>query len=62
MKADLKGHPLEPFVADLFRAMGYRAHATRSVRDDGVDVIAHRDELGIEPPILKIPALCSKLT
>ena len=34
--------------------MGYRAHTTRAVRDDGIDVIAHRDELGIEPPILKI--------
>lgn len=54
LKTDLKGFPLEGFVADLFRAMGYRAHATRSVHDDGVDVIAHRDELGIEPPILKI--------
>ena len=54
IKTDLKGYPLEPFVADLFRAMGYNAHATRAVRDDGIDVTAHRDELGIEPPILKI--------
>jgi restriction system protein len=54
LKTDLKGAPLEPFVADLFRAMGYNAHATRATRDDGIDVIAHRDELGIEPPILKI--------
>ena len=54
IKTDLKGYPLEPFVAELFRAMGYNAHATRAVRDDGVDVTAHRDELGIEPPILKI--------
>jgi restriction system protein len=54
LKTNLKGYPLEPFVADLFRAMGYNAHATRAVRDDGIDVIAHRDELGIEPPILKI--------
>ncbi len=54
IKTDLKGFPFEPFMADLFRAMGYQAHATRSVRDDGVDIIAHRDELGIEPPILKI--------
>ena len=54
IRADLKGYPLEPFIADLFRAMGYRAHATRAVRDDGIDVVAHRDELGIEPPILKI--------
>lgn len=54
LQGELKGYPLEGFVADLFRAMGYRAHATRAVRDDGVDVIAHRDELGIEPPIVKI--------
>ncbi len=54
IKTDLKGFPLEPFVADLFRAMGYNAHATRAMHDDGIDVTAHRDELGIEPPILKI--------
>ena len=54
LRTDLKGHRLEPFVADLFRAMGYRARVTRAVKDEGVDVIAHRDELGIEPPILKI--------
>jgi restriction system protein len=54
LRTDFKGYPLEPFVADLFSAMGYRSHATRGVRDDGIDVIAHRDELGIEPPILKI--------
>ena len=54
LKTDLKGYPMEPFIADLFCAMGYRSQATRSVRDDGIDVIAHRDELGIEPPILKI--------
>jgi len=53
-RGELKGYPLEPFVAELFRAMGYHARATRQVRDDGIDVIAHRDELGIEPPIIKI--------
>lgn len=54
LKSDLKGYAMEPFVADLFRAMGYNAQATRRMRDDGIDVVAHRDELGIEPPILKI--------
>ena len=54
IRADLKGYALEPFVADLFRAMGYNARATRRHRDEGVDVVAHRDELGIEPPIVKI--------
>ena len=54
IRTDLKGFPLESFVAELFRAMGYRARATRASQDDGIDVIAHRDELGIEPPVLKI--------
>jgi restriction system protein len=54
IKTELKGLPFEPFMANLFRAMGYQAHTTRGVRDDGIDIIAHRDELGIEPPILKI--------
>jgi restriction system protein len=54
IKADLKGYALEPFVAALFRAMGYNALATSKSHDEGVDVIAHRDELGIEPPIVKI--------
>jgi restriction system protein len=54
IKTDLKGYPFEPFIADLFHAMGYHTRTTQSVRDDGIDVIAHRDELGIEPPIIKI--------
>ena len=54
IKADLKGYALEPFVAELFATVGYNARTTPAVCDDGVDVVAHRDELGIEPPILKI--------
>lgn len=54
LRLHFKGYAAEAFVADLFCAMGYKAHVTRRNRDDGVDVIAHRDELGIEPPILKI--------
>lgn len=54
LKSRFKGYPFEPLVAELFRAMGYRAQTTRASHDDGVDVIAHRDELGIEPPIFKI--------
>lgn len=54
MRATLKGFPMEVFVADLFRAMGYNTRVTARRRDQGIDVLAHRDELGIEPPILKI--------
>jgi len=51
---ELKGVPFEPFVADLFDALGYKTRVTQASGDKGVDVIAHRDELGIEPPIIKI--------
>jgi restriction system protein len=54
LRLHFKGFAAEAFIADLFCAMGYKAHVTQRSRDDGVDVVAHRDELGIEPPILKI--------
>ncbi len=54
LRSDFKGVPLEHLVADLFRAMGYHTRTTRAAGDGGIDVVAHHDELGIEPPILKI--------
>lgn len=44
----------EHLVAALLRAMGYRASPTVSSGDGGVDVIASRDPLSIEPPIIKV--------
>lgn len=44
----------EEFTADLLRAMGYQARVTQFSQDGGVDVIAHRDALGIEPPLIKV--------
>ena len=44
----------EHFTAGLLQAMGYRATPTQASGDGGVDVIAHRDELGLEPPIIKV--------
>lgn len=44
----------EEFTADLLRAMGYEARVTPSTGDGGVDVIAHKDPLGLEPPIIKV--------
>lgn len=44
----------EHFIAALLRAMGYRAAATQASGDGGVDVIASRDLLGLEPPIIKV--------
>lgn len=47
-------HRFERFTAGLLRAMGYRANATRPSADGGVDVIASRDPLAIEPPVIKV--------
>lgn len=34
--------------------MGYYARVTQQSSVGGIDVIAHRDELGFEPPIVKV--------
>lgn len=51
---DLKGHPLAHFVANLLNAMGYRTRVSPEGPDGGIDIIAHKDELGFEPPIIKV--------
>jgi restriction system protein len=50
----LKGHPLAEFVAHLLRAMGYRTRLSPEGPDGGIDIIAHRDELGVERPLVKV--------
>lgn len=37
----------EEFTADLLRTLGYQARVTQYSQDGGVDVIAHRDLLGL---------------
>ncbi len=53
---ELKGGPFEDFVAHLLQAMGYKTQQPKRGKgsDGGVDIIAHRDELGFEPPIIKV--------
>jgi restriction system protein len=51
---ELKGHPLAEFVAHVLVAMGYRTRVSPEGPDGGVDIIAHKDELGFEPPIIKV--------
>lgn len=53
LSQQLKGLPLEGFVVHLLECMGYHARRTRK-NEPSVDVIAHRDHLGIEPPIIKV--------
>ena len=56
----LKGHPLAHFVAHLLQAMGYRTRVSPEGPDGGIDIIAHKDELGFEPPIVKVQVKSSQ--
>lgn len=44
----------EAVTAAVFRAMGYTAKVQAGTGDLGVDVVAHKDPLGVESTILKI--------
>jgi restriction system protein len=54
LKNGLSPYDFERFVAHLLTCMGYHARVTQQSGDGGVDIIAHRDELGFEPPIIKV--------
>ena len=54
LSTNLKGHPFAHFVADLLRTMGYRTEISPAGTDGGIDIVAHKDELGFEPPIVKV--------
>jgi restriction system protein len=51
---EYKGHPMAEFTAHLLNKMGYRTRVSPAGTDGGVDIIAHKDELGFEPPIIKV--------
>jgi len=51
---NLSHREFEEFTAALLRTLGYQARVTSYSQDGGVDVIAHRDPLGVEPPQLKV--------
>jgi len=53
-------YEFEHFIAHLLECMGYSARVTEKSADGGVDVIAHTDELGFEPPIIKVQ--CKQIT
>lgn len=50
----MSGHNFEEFIAHLMEYMGYTVRLTPKSNDGGVDVIAHNDQLGFEPPIIKV--------
>lgn len=45
LSRQMKGYDLEAFVADLFRAMGYRTTVSPQGGDSGIDITAYKDEL-----------------
>lgn len=51
---EVKGHPFAEFVAHLLGTMGYRTRVSPPGPDGGIDIVAHKDELGFEPPIIKV--------
>lgn len=51
---ELKGHPFAEFVGHLLNVMGYRTRVSPPGPDHGVDVVAYKDALGLEPPIIKV--------
>ena len=57
---ELKGHALAEFVAHLLGTMGYRSRVSPKGPDQGIDIIAHKDELGFEPPIIKVQVKSSE--
>jgi restriction system protein len=54
LKSKLDPYQFESFVAHLLEKLGYHARVTQKSGDGGVDIIAHKDELGFEPPIIKV--------
>ncbi len=60
LMTELSGHQFEEFVAHLMECMGYTARVTPKSGDGGVDVIAHMDPLGFQPPIVKVQ--CKRTT
>ena len=56
----LKGYPLQDFVAHVLGCMGYRTRVSPEGPDGGIDIIAHKDELGLQPPIIKVEVKSSE--
>ncbi len=50
----LKGHDFARFCGWLFEALGYSARVSPPGADGGIDIVATRDPLGVERPLLKI--------
>jgi restriction system protein len=45
LSKNLKGYDLEPFIADLLESMGYHTTISPHGGDNGIDIVAYKDEL-----------------
>lgn len=55
---ELKGFAFESFVAHILIIIGYNTRVTKKSGDGGIDIVAFKDELGIEPPIINVQVKC----
>lgn len=54
LKSQLDPYQFEHFVAHLLERMGYHTRVTQQSSDGGIDILASKDELGFEKPIIKV--------
>lgn len=59
MAQELKGDALEGFILHLLECIGYHARLTRK-NEPSVDIIAHKDHLGVEKPVIKVQVKSSE--
>jgi restriction system protein len=52
--AELDGYQTQDLVAGILRSMGYFTQVAPEGKDGGVDIVASRDALGVEPPVIKV--------
>lgn len=54
LSKELKGYSFQDFVAHILNLIGYNTRVNKKGGDGGIDITAFKDELGIEPPIIKV--------
>jgi len=50
----LKGHAFAEFVAHLLNLMRYKTKVSKPGSDRGIDIVAYKDDLGVEPPVILV--------
>ncbi len=53
-QTSLKGHPFAEFCGSLLEGLGYRARVSPPGADQGVDIMATEDPLGVRRPVIKV--------